>query len=129
MIGMPEIGEKEQRVLELVREYWPISALEVAQHFSEDVSSRDSKKRHSTNYAYYLKKLIARRLVLSKRVGNALIVWPVEVEAYRTIHGILRDSHALPQHHGHNPSAEEAGMQTHQRDNGFQEGSAPAGVR
>jgi len=87
--GNPDLGDKEQKVLELVREYWPISALEIAEHFNEDISSREHKKRHSTNYSYYLKKLIEKRLVLSKRIGNALIVWPLEVEAYRAIYSII----------------------------------------
>ena len=91
---MPEIHDKESAVLEIVRSRWPISALEIAQNLSEKTSSREEKKRQSTNYSYYLKKLIAKRLVLSKRVGNALIVWPIEVEAYRTIHDILRESGA-----------------------------------
>jgi len=87
--GNPDLSDKEQMVLELVREHWPVSALEIAEHFNEDVSSREHKKRHSTNYSYYLKKLISKRLVLSKRIGNALIVWPLEVEAYRAIHSII----------------------------------------
>lgn len=89
---MAELSLREKRILMVVREHWPISGLEIAGHFSEDVSSRSHKKRHSTNYTYYLKKLVQKRLVLSKRIGNALIVWPVEVEAYRAIHNILRDS-------------------------------------
>ncbi len=89
--GIPDLSEKELKVLELVREHWPISALEVAEHFSEDLSTHAHKKRHSTNYAYYLKKLVQKRLVLSKRVGNALIVWPLEAEAYRAIHRIISD--------------------------------------
>lgn len=89
---MPENRGKESAVLEIVRSRWPISALEIAENLSERISSREDKKRQSTNYSYYLKKLIAKRLVLSKRVGNALIVWPIEVEAYRTIHEILKES-------------------------------------
>ena len=87
--GIAGLSDKEEKVLELVREHWPVSALEIAEHFNEDISSREHKKRHSTNYSYYLKKLISKRLVLSKRIGNALIVWPLEVEAYRAIHSII----------------------------------------
>ena len=86
------LSEKERKVLELVREHWPTSALEIAGHFNEDTNSRERKKRQSTNYAYYLKKLIGKRALLSKRVGNALVVWPIEAEAYRTVHMILRDT-------------------------------------
>ncbi|MAG18106.1 MAG: hypothetical protein CL944_01375 [Candidatus Diapherotrites archaeon] len=88
--GIAGLSDKEEKVLELVREHWPVSALEIAEHFNEDISSREHKKRHSTNYSYYLKKLISKRVVLSKRIGNALIVWPLEVEAYRAIHSIIR---------------------------------------
>ena len=87
--GIAGLSDKEEKVLELVREHWPVSALEIAEHFNEDISSREHKKRHSTNYSYYLKKLISKRVVLSKRIGNALIVWPLEVEAYRAIHSII----------------------------------------
>ena len=87
--GIAGLSEKEEKVLEIVKDNWPISALGIAEHFKENLSSREHKKKHSTNYTYYLKKLVSKRLVLSKRVGNALIVWPLEVEAYRAIHRIV----------------------------------------
>ena len=76
----------------MVRDHWPISALEIAKHFSENTSSRERRKKHSTNYTYYLKKLVSKRKVLSKRMGNALVVWPLEVESYRAIHKILAEA-------------------------------------
>ncbi len=88
--GKPE--DKENRVLQIVREHWPISALEIAKHFSENTNSREHRRRHSTNYTYYLKKLVKKRQVLSKRMGNALVVWPLEAEAYRAIHRILKEA-------------------------------------
>lgn len=95
--GLPE-KNLDERVLDIVRHHWPISALEVAAHFRENAIDRESRKRLSGKYAYYLKKLVARRLVLSKRVGHALVVWPIEAEKYRTIHSILRaEGDAYPQ--------------------------------
>ncbi|MBI4210391.1 MAG: hypothetical protein HY544_02700 [Candidatus Diapherotrites archaeon] len=82
----------EREILAIVNERWPTSALEIARHFREDTSSRGKRKKHSTKYAYYLKKLVAKRLVLSKRFGHALVVWPVQAEAYRTIHRILKEA-------------------------------------
>ena len=90
--GITELGDKERRVLEIVKEYWPISALEIAKHLNENISSREHKRKHSTNYTYYLKKLVSKRFLLSKRIGNALIVWPLEAEAYRAVHRILKES-------------------------------------
>ena len=83
------LGETERRVFEFVLESWPVGPLEVAVHFRHEVSSPESKKRASTKFSYYLKKLVEKRLLFSKRMGNSLVVWPVEVEKYRAFHSIL----------------------------------------
>lgn len=96
--GLPDIvlgkrlSLKEREVLGIVLENWPISALEIAEHLRESAFSREHKKKLSTKYAYYLKKLVEKKLVLSKRVGNALVVWPLRVEKYRAIETILREA-------------------------------------
>jgi len=83
------LSRVEEMVLAIVLEYWPCSALEVAVHFNESLDSREKKKQLSTKYSYYLKKLVGKRLLFSKRFGNSLVVWPVRVEKYRTLHSIL----------------------------------------
>ncbi len=79
----------EEKIFMHVLDNWPTSALEIASHFKEDLGSREKKKQLSTKYSYYLQKLVGKRLVFSKRVGNALVVWPLKVEKYRAIHSIL----------------------------------------
>lgn len=97
-IVMPEIdgslalSEMEQKVFGLVMEYWPVCALDIAHHCNEKIFSRQEKKKASTKYSYYLQKLVDKKLVLGKRAGNALVVWPLVVEKYRVIHNILRES-------------------------------------
>lgn len=91
---MTELNSVEKKILALVQENWPLSALEIAEHFKEKISSREEKKRASSKYSYYLKKLVEKRRIFSKRVGNALIVWPIEAEKYRTIHQILKEDKA-----------------------------------
>jgi len=94
MSGLPDLnglGGFELRVYEFVLEKWPSTPLEVAEHFGEDLSSREKKKRLSTKYAYHLKKLVEKRLLLSKKAGNSILVWPFVVEKYRAIHEILND--------------------------------------
>jgi len=90
VVGMPEVIDREKVILEIIKEYWPISALEIAEHMKENIKSREEKRKASTKYTYYLKKLVEKHSLLSKRVGNSLIVWPIDVEKYRTIHQILR---------------------------------------
>lgn len=93
--GIPEktvlLSGVEKRIFELIAEYWPMSALEIAAHFQEDVASKENRKRASTKYCYYLKKLAHKRLIIGKRAGNSFIVWPFVVEKYRTIHDILSE--------------------------------------
>lgn len=83
------LSQMEREIFSLVLENWPTSALELAEHFDEDLSTRELRKKASTKYSYYLKKLVEKQLLLSKRVGNALVVWPVRAEKLRTIHNIL----------------------------------------
>lgn len=93
--GIPEntvvLSELERRIFQIILENWPISALELAAHFRENTSSREEKKRASSRYCYYLKKLAQKKVVLGKRVGNSFVVWPLVVEKYRTIDYILRE--------------------------------------
>ena len=86
-----KLTDMESQIYGHVLENWPTSALEVAEHFHEDLETREQRKKISTKYAYYLKKLVDKQLLLSKRFGNALIVWPLRVERYRTIHSILEE--------------------------------------
>lgn len=81
----------ERRIYEVILDRWPASALEVAAHLGEEGGSREERKRISTRYAYYVKKLVEKRLVLSKRAGHSIIVWPLHVEKYRVIHDILKE--------------------------------------
>ncbi len=83
----------EEQILFFVHEHWPSSALEIALNFKEDVSSLESKRRASSKYSYYLKKLVGRRLLVSKRFGHALVVWPLQAEKLRVVHDILRENH------------------------------------
>ncbi|MFA6268238.1 MAG: hypothetical protein WCW13_00060 [archaeon] len=87
LLGLKDI---EKSAYAFVLDNWPSTPLEIAEQFKEDLSSREKKRRASTKYAYYLKKLIEKKLLLSKKAGNSIIVWPVMVEKYRAIHDILQ---------------------------------------
>jgi len=90
MPDLTELTDLEREIFEFVLENWPTTPLEIAQNFNEHVDTREEKKRVSTKYAYYLKKLVERKLIISKKAGNAIIVWPIIVEKYRVIHEILK---------------------------------------
>lgn len=95
--GFPEksLSDLESAILLFVLDSWPASALQVAEHFRADLSSPEAVKRASAKFSYYLQKLVDKRLLLSKRIGNALVVWPLQVEKYRAIHQILTTEHPV----------------------------------
>lgn len=99
MPALPEllgISELEKKIYAFVLDNWPTTPIEIALEMNEDITSREKKKRASTKYAYYAKKLVEKKLLLSKKAGNSIIVWPLMVEKYRTIHNILK--HHEPEH-------------------------------
>ena len=91
LLSLPAV---ERKIYSFVLENWPSTPLEVAENFNERVFLRGEKKRASTKYAYYLRKLVEKKLLVSKKAGNSLIVWPLVVEKYRTIHDILKHHEA-----------------------------------
>ena len=84
------LNDFEREIYDFVLEFWPATALEVAEKFNENTATPDDKKRMNAKYNYYLKKIVDKGLLLSKKAGNTLIVWPVIVEKYRVVHEILK---------------------------------------
>lgn len=84
------LNDFEREIYDFVLEFWPATALEVAQKFNENIVTIEDKKRMNAKYNYYLKKIVNKGLLLSKKAGNTLIVWPVIVEKYRVVHEILK---------------------------------------
>jgi predicted transcriptional regulator len=91
MPDLTGLSDLEREIFEYVLERWPTTPLEIAEHFNEKTKTRVDRKRISTKYAYYLKKLVEKRLIISKKAGNSIIVWPLIAEKYRVIHQILKD--------------------------------------
>ncbi len=90
MNGMQELRGIEKDVFEFVMEQWPASSLDIAEHFGHNLNEREESRRASTKYTYYLKKLVEKELLMCKKAGNTLIVWPLEVEKLRTVQNVLR---------------------------------------
>lgn len=95
--GYPEsvLSVLESKILAFVLESWPTTPVHVAEHFHADLSSFEARKRASARFSYYLQKLVEKRLLLSKRVGLALVVWPLQVEKYRAMHAFLKSDETV----------------------------------
>ena len=75
----------------MIKDHWPITSVELAELLNESLNSREERKRAYSKYSYYLNKMIGSGLLLSKKSGKTLIVWPLEVEKYRVIESIIFD--------------------------------------
>jgi hypothetical protein len=123
-LGMPNnLGEGvlssslssfELEIIQVVHHRWPTSALEIAEFLGHTLTTREHKRTLSSRLTYHLKKLVHKRVLMSKRIGNALMVWPYEVEKFRLMHELFPHSPRAP--------LEDAAVQTLSSD-------PPAGVR
>ncbi|MFH0969998.1 MAG: hypothetical protein V1776_00880 [Candidatus Diapherotrites archaeon] len=93
--NMPEMREdgdvaflssEEDRILHVVKNRWPTSSLEIAEFLGHSFSTREEKRILSSRIVYHIKKLVQKKHLMSKRFGNALVVWPYEVESLRIMH-------------------------------------------
>lgn len=82
----------ELEVVQIVHQRWPTSALEIAEFMGHTISTREHKRTLSSRLAYHLKKLVHKQVLMSKRIGNALMVWPYEVEKFRLMHELFPHS-------------------------------------
>lgn len=101
--GMPKIQAEtvslplsslENRILEYVHAHWPTSSTEVAELLQgAPLVTREEKRLHSSRISYHIQKLVSKQKLISKRMGNALVVWPYEVESLRVMHGLMIPVH------------------------------------
>lgn len=82
----PSLSPFESHLVSIAHARWPTSSLEIAEFLGHPTHTREEKRTLSSRIAYHVKKLIEKKKLMSKRMGNALIVWPYDVECLRTAH-------------------------------------------
>jgi hypothetical protein len=78
----------KQRVFERIELSWPINTKEIAAGLGMDPEDNNSVKKIS----YHIKNLEHEEKIMTKRIGQAHVAWPHEIERLRTIHEFLRMS-------------------------------------
>ncbi len=74
------------RILKLIEKSWPTHIKELVYALGYEVNNLNIKK-----IAYHVKKLDMEEKIRTKRIGQALVIWPYEMEKLRVIHEILRE--------------------------------------
>ena len=88
----PHLTPFELEIIQIVHHRWPTSALEIAEFLGHTLETREHKRTLSSRLTYHLKKLVQKNVLMSKRMGNALMVWPYEVEKFRLMHELFPHS-------------------------------------
>jgi len=84
---MPEIRDK---IFEIIASDWPVHATELAEKMGYDVSTKDSQKRSVAKIKYHIDQLARGGDIKVKKIGQALVCWPKEVEKLRMMHELMR---------------------------------------
>lgn len=80
-------GKKLQsEIRRLIESNWPMHVKEIVRGLELEVTNSNIKK-----VGYHIKKLKENEKVRVKRIGKALVVWPMEMEKLRFIHEMLKE--------------------------------------
>jgi predicted transcriptional regulator len=77
----------QDKVLKIIHDNWPIHVREVIKILNWDPMniSNVSKVR------YHFKVLEENEKIRTKKIGSALVAWPMDMEKLRVIHELLRE--------------------------------------
>ncbi|MFH1474085.1 MAG: hypothetical protein ABIE55_04320 [Candidatus Aenigmatarchaeota archaeon] len=80
------------KILEVVEKEWPVSITEIARHLGLYKKSMDERKRKTAvaKVVYHVRKLEKEEKVRTKKIGQTIIIWPLEIEKLRLIHEMIR---------------------------------------
>ncbi len=72
-------------IMEKVEKNWPTHIKELVKEMGFEVNNNNIKK-----ISYHIRQLEKEEKVKTKRIGQSLVIWPVEMEKLRVIHELLK---------------------------------------
>jgi predicted transcriptional regulator len=72
-------------ILKLIEKHWPVYVKEIVRDLNLEVNNSNIKK-----VSYHIKILEKEEKIRTKRIGRALIAWPVEIEKLRLIYELIK---------------------------------------
>ncbi len=79
-------GKLRDKILKLIEQNWPTHIRELVSDLGHEVNNLNIKK-----FAYHVKQLEKEEKIRTKRIGQALVVWPYDMEKLRVIHELLKE--------------------------------------
>lgn len=84
---MVEIRDK---IFGIIISEWPVHATEIADKLGFDVSNKDEQKRSVAKVKYHIDQLARTGEIRVKKIGQALVCWPKEIEKLRMMHELMK---------------------------------------
>jgi predicted transcriptional regulator len=78
-----------EKILEIIQAEWPVHATEIAKHLELEMLHFEHQKKHVARINYHLKKLEKEDRIHTKKIGQATVCWPIEIEKIRVIQEML----------------------------------------
>ncbi len=73
-------------ILNIIEHNWPTHIKEIVATMNYELNNSNIKK-----VAYHVKQLQREEKIRVKRIGQALVVWPYEIEKLRVLYEMLRE--------------------------------------
>ena len=79
-----------EEVYELISRNWPIHITEIADKMNLLTQDPDENKQVITHLKYHVDQLARSEKIKTKKIGHAVVTWPVDIEKLRMVHELLR---------------------------------------
>lgn len=80
-------GKKlRSEILRVIHDKWPIHVSGVIEHLGLDTENITNVSK----IRYHFNKLENKEVIHTKKIGRALVAWPVHIEKMRIIHEMIR---------------------------------------
>ncbi len=84
------MSEVREKIFEIISSDWPIHATEIADRMGYDVSTKEAQRTSVSKVKYHVDQLARHEKIKIKKIGQALVSWPQEVEKLRMMHELMR---------------------------------------
>ena len=84
------MAEIRDKIFGIIISEWPVHATEIADKLGLDVSDKDEQKRSVAKVKYHIDQLARTGEIRVKKIGQALVCWPNEVEKLRMMHELMK---------------------------------------
>jgi predicted transcriptional regulator len=79
-------------IMIVIEKEWPVSITEIAERLGIFKRGMSEKKRKAAigKIIYHVKKLKEHEKIYTKKIGQTVIIWPVDIEKLRVLHEMMK---------------------------------------